>query len=403
MAEIRPITFLCVASYFKGTEFMRECKRLGCRVILLTNEKLLDADWPRDSIDEVHTMPDLYNREHVINGVSFLARTHIFDIIVALDDFDVEMAATLREHLRLPGMGETTARYFRDKLAMRMRARDLGIRVPEFIHVLNHDELREFLHRVPVPWVLKPRSQASAIGIKKIETAKQLWQAVETLGDQQSFNLLEQFVPGDIYHVDSIVFEGNVMFAAIHKYKQPPMSVAHEGGIFASCSLERGSPEEPILRSLNDKVITQFGLVQSVTHTEFIRGGDDGEFYFLETAARVGGAHIAELVEAASGINLWAEWAKLEFAGKAEPYRLPELRRDYAGLIITLARQESPDTTAYDDPEIVWRLNKRHHAGLIVRSRKWQRVNTLIGSYTERFRTDFHASMPLQINRAIEH
>ena len=395
MDEIRPVTFLCIASYFKGEKFIRECKRMGCRVILLTKEKLLNANWPRDAIDEVHAMPDLQNREHVVNGVSFLARTRIFNIIVALDDFDVEMAATLREHLRLPGMGDSTARRFRDKLAMRMRARDLGIRVPEFIHVLNHDQLSDFLHRVPAPWVLKPRSQASAIGIKKIETAEQFWQIVETLGDKQSFNLLERFVPGDIYHVDSIVYESNVQFAAIQKYMLPPMSVAHEGGIFASCSLERSSPEEPILRSLNDRVITQFELEQGVSHTEFIRGRDDGEFYFLETAARVGGAHIAELVEAATGIDLWTEWAKVVFADKTQPYRLPERRKDYAGLIITLARQENPDTTDYDDPEIVWRLNKRHHAGLIVRSRQWQRVNTLIESYAERFRADFHASMPL--------
>lgn len=395
MDETRPITFLCIASYFKGEKFIRECKRLGCRVILLTKEKLLNANWPRDAIDGVHAMPDLHNREHVINSVSFLARTIIFDIIVALDDFDVEMAATLREHLRLPGMGESTARHFRDKLAMRMRARDLGVRVPEFIHILNHNELREFLDRVPAPWVLKPRSQASAIGIKKIETAEQFWQIAEILGDKQSFNLLERFVPGDIYHVDSIVYEGNVQFAALQKYMLPPMSVAHEGGIFASCSLERGSPEEPILRSLNDKVITQFELEQGVSHTEFIRGKDDGEFYFLETAARVGGAHIAELVEAASGINLWTEWAKVACADKTKPYRLPESRKDYAGLIITLARQENPDTTDYDDPEIVWRLKKRHHAGLIVCSRQWQRVNTLIESYAERFRADFHASMPL--------
>jgi len=395
MDEIRPVTFLCIASYFKGEKFIRECKRMGCRVILLTKEKLLNANWPRDAIDEVHAIPDLQNREHVVNGVSFLARTRIFNIIVALDDFDVEMAATLREHLRLPGMGDSTARRFRDKLAMRMRARDLGIRVPEFIHVLNHDQLSDFLQRVPAPWVLKPRSQASAIGIKKIETTEQFWQIVETLGDKQSFNLLERFVPGDIYHVDSIVYESNVQFAAIQKYMLPPMSVAHEGGIFASCSLERGSPEEPILRSLNDRVITQFELEQGVSHTEFIRGRDDGEFYFLETAARVGGAHIAELVEAATGIDLWTEWAKVVFADKTQPYRLPERRNDYAGLIITLARQEYPDTTDYDDPEIVWRLNKRHHAGLIVRSRQWQRVNTLIESYAERFRADFHASMPL--------
>ncbi len=395
MTESEPITFLCIASYFKGMEFIRQCKRLGCRVILLTQEKLLDADWPRDSIDEIHAMPDMYNHEYVINGVSFLARTRVFDVVVALDDFDVEMAATLREHLRVPGMGDSTARYFRDKLAMRVRAKDLGMRVPQFIHLLNHDQIRNFLDQVPAPWVIKPRSQASAIGIKKIESQDQLWQTVETLGDQQSFNLLEQFVPGDIYHVDSIVSDGQVGFVALHKYKQPPMDVAHGGGIFASCTLPQSAPEDSILRSLNEKVVTQFGLLHGVSHTEFIRGADDDEFYFLETAARVGGAHIAELVEAASSVNLWAEWAKVLFAGKSGSYKWPKPNEEYAGIVITLARQENPDTAAYDDPEIVWRMSKRHHAGLIVSSHKWQRVDALIESYIKRFQTDFHASLPL--------
>jgi hypothetical protein len=80
----------------------------------------------------------------VIYGVSFVARKEKIDRMVALDDFDVEKAAALREHLRVPGMGDTTARYFRDKLAMRLRATEMEIPVPEFIHVLNHNELNEF-------------------------------------------------------------------------------------------------------------------------------------------------------------------------------------------------------------------------------------------------------------------
>jgi biotin carboxylase len=76
---------------------------------------------------------------------------------------------------------------------MRARAKDRGILVPEFIQVLNHDNLNKFMKRVPAPWVLKARSQASAIGIKKIETAEQLWQAIEALGDQQSFILLRSY------------------------------------------------------------------------------------------------------------------------------------------------------------------------------------------------------------------
>ena len=106
--------------------------------------------------------------EDVIYGVSFLSRKHKLNRIVALDDFDVEKAASLREHLRTPGMGDTTARYFRDKLAMRMRAKEVGILVPDFVHVLNHDEINQFMENNEPPYVLKPRLQAGAIGIKKI-------------------------------------------------------------------------------------------------------------------------------------------------------------------------------------------------------------------------------------------
>ena len=127
-------------------------------------------------------------------------------------------------------------------------------------------------------------------------------------------------------------------------------------------------------------------MLRGASHSEFIRG-HDGRLYFLETAARVGGAHIAELVEAATGINLWAEWAKVEVAGGHRPYAVTPLRNDFAGLLISLARQEWPDTSAYSDPEIVWRMNdKSHHAGLIVRSHDSNRVEQLIREYAQRFR-----------------
>jgi biotin carboxylase len=170
MSSGSQLTILCVASYEKGAEFMRECKRQGCRVILLTSKSLQNADWPRESLDQIFFIPDVnkeWNIRDVIYGVSYLARTEKIDRIVALDDFDVEKAAALREHLRCPGMGDTTARYFRDKLAMRTKAAEAGILVPDFVHVLNYDLIRDFFDRVKPPYVLKPRLQAGAIGIKK--------------------------------------------------------------------------------------------------------------------------------------------------------------------------------------------------------------------------------------------
>jgi biotin carboxylase len=389
------MTILCMSSYEKGQEFIREAKRQGWRVLLLTAEKLKDASWPRDHIDEVYLMPDLTERRHVINAVSYLARSTHLDRIVVLDEFDIEMAATLREHLRVPGMGETTSRYFRDKLAMRLRAEEKGILVPAFCPVINHDKLREYMGRVPGPWVLKPRSSASAIGIKKINAEDELWPLLDALGDDQSFHVLEKFVPGEVYHVDSIIEDKEVLFAAVSKYGAPPMAVAHEGGIFISKLIPRKSKDAVELQALNKDLIKALGLVRGVTHAEFIKAAADGAFHFLEIAARVGGANIAETVEAASGLNLWAEWAKIETATKKRPYKLPRPTNLYSGVIISLARQEWPDTAAYTDPEIVWRMNKHYHAGLIVASKDPKRVEELLGFYQERFYQDFHATAPL--------
>jgi biotin carboxylase len=383
-----------MASHEKGQELIRECKRQGCNVILLAASALEHGDWPLDSIDERFFMPSLYKLDDVIHGVSYLARTRSIDRIIPLDDFDVETAAALREHLRLPGIGATTARYFRDKLAMRTQTALNGVRVPDFVGVINYDRMREFMSRVPPPWVMKPRSQASAVGIKLIRSPEELWPIVDALGDQQSYYLLERYVPGEVFHIDSIVSGGQVTFAEVHKYGQPPMNVMHEGGVFRTRTVKRGSEEETALLDLNRRAIQAFGLQRGVTHLEAIRGAADGEFYFLECAARVGGANIADMVEASSGVNLWAEWAKIELLQDDDRYSLADQRYDYGGVIITLARQEYPDTSDYNDPEIVMRIDMRHHAGLVLASSDHDRLASLLDEYARRFQHDFTASLP---------
>lgn len=388
----QPITFVCISSEFKGGDFLKALKNQGCRVFLVTEEKFKDAAWPREAIDEVYLMPDLSRHEDVLYGISYLARNNNLDRIIALDDYDVRLAANLREHMRIPGMGDTTGRYFRDKLAMRKRAEEAGIPVPPFIHILNYGHLHEFMETVSPPWVFKPRFEAGSVGIKKAYSADEVWAWINELGDRQTFYLLEQFVPGDVYHVDAIVSEKEMVFATAHKYGRPPMDVSHEGGVFITRTLPHEGEEATKLKEVNAHLLNELGFVRGVTHTEYIRSHADGQYYFLETAARVGGAHIAETVEAATGINLWAEWAKIEVAqARKETYQLPEDRKNYAGILVCLARQEWPDMSAYQDPEIVWRVNKKQHAGVIVASSDQSRIETLLDEYGRRFVNDFLA------------
>jgi biotin carboxylase len=395
MPESRPLTILCVSSYEKGQEFLRTCRAIGCRVLLLTVEKLRDADWPRESIDEMFFMPEELPTQDLINAVSFAARSQPIDRIVALDEFDMENVSALREHMRIPGMGLTTVRYFRDKLAMRARAKEAGIPVPEFVPVLNYEAIREYMARVPAPWLLKPRSQASGIGMKKIHAPAELWPWLDQLGDRQSNYLLEQFILGSVFHVDSVASEREVVFAEAHAYGAPPLDTSHLGGVFTTRTLPRDSTDTTSLLELNRRVLEDLGFLRGVTHAEFLKAHSDGKFYFLEVAARVGGAYISDVIDAATGINLWREWARLEVGAGKQAYQLPAIRRDYAGAIVSLARQEQPDTSAYNDPEIVYRITKYHHAGFVLKSPDQARIEELLASYSKRFQDDFLASLPV--------
>ena len=382
----------CVSTYEKGQAFLREANRLGAAVTLLTTDKLIDADWPREALTEFLTMPEGLTPEQVLNTVMYLGRTRRIDRIVALDEFDLENAALLREHMRLPGMGVSATAYFRDKLAMRVRAKAAGVPVPEFTGVFNYADLQTFTNEVPGPWLLKPRTNASAIGIKPIGTAEELWPVLDALGDLQSHYVLERFVAGAVFHVEGITWEGKVVFAAPYKYGAPPIKTMHQGGVFTTRALGIETPEYKELVRVHAEVIAALRMISGVTHTEFIQSAADGKFYFLESAARVGGAYIAEVVETARGINPWAEWARIEVAqARGEQYALPQLKEEFSGSVISLARQERPDTSGYAEPEIVHRLSKHHHAGLIVASPSAERVEQLVTDYGVRFLDDFCA------------
>ncbi|HVU48218.1 MAG TPA: ATP-grasp domain-containing protein [Terracidiphilus sp.] len=387
--------FLLLASYEKGHDFMRQCAELGIHSTLLTLDNLRDAAWPHEALEEIRSMPSGLTHEQIVNTVSWMSRGRRFDRVVALDEFDLQTAAVLREHMRIPGMGITTAACYRDKLAMRVIARATGFFVPDFCRVLNYDELREFMDRVPAPWLLKPRTEASAVGIRRIHDTEQLWRALDELGDRQSHFLLEQFILGDIYHVDSIVSKSKVAFSTVHRYGRPPLQLMQEGGVFTTRTVDRASSDWHELTAINARLSPGLGMVRGVTHAEFIRSHSDGRYYFLEIAARVGGAFIADLVEYASGINLWREWAKIEAANlRGQTYSVPPATESYAGSVLCLAQTAEPDTSAFTAPEIVHRMKKHHHAGLIVRSSDPHRIEQLLEDYSAEFASRFLAAMP---------
>ena len=388
-------TFLCISNYFKGADFLINLKKLGNKVYLVTSEKLRDKPWPHQYIDEIFYMEGQdvdWNLEHLLLGVgNFMTSTKI-DAIVALDDYDVEKATYLRENLRIDGMGQTTGRYFRDKLAMRMRAKSCGIPVPAFCSLFNDHDINSFADTIEAPWVLKPRSEASATGIIKVYDKESLWIHINEMGNNRFKYLLEQFKPGDVYHCDSLILNSKVIFSLTSKYLATPMEISQGGGVFRSANILYNSEDDKAIKKLNEQVLKGFGLKQGAAHSEFIICKEDGQIYFLETSSRVGGAHLAEMVAEASNINLWKEWAAIENAlVKGTKYTLPKVKKGYAGIVLTLSKFQHPDLSSFLDQEVCFKVPLEYHAGLIVKSDKQERVLELLEDYGGRLAINFTA------------
>lgn len=386
-------TFVCISNYFKGTDFLIQLKELGNKVYLVTSEKLRNKPWPKDFIDEIFYMQGSdteWNLEHLLLGVGNLMKSNKVDVIVALDDYDVEKATYLRENLRIDGMGQTTGRYFRDKLAMRMRAKSCGIPIPAFCSLFNDHDINTFADTVSPPWVLKPRSEASSSGIIKVFDKEALWIHITEMGNNRFKYLLEQFKPGDVYHCDSLLLDRKILFRLTSKYLATPMEISQGGGVFRSSNIPYDSEDDIEIKKVNEQVLKSFGLKNGAAHTEFIKCKEDGKIYFLETSSRVGGAHIAEMVEAASNINLWKEWAIIEDAlVKEKEYQLPKIKNEYAGIVLTLSKYQYPDLSSFSDPEVCFRVPLDYHAGLIVKSNKNERILELLNHYVDRLLADY--------------
>ncbi|HMO82425.1 MAG TPA: ATP-grasp domain-containing protein [Pyrinomonadaceae bacterium] len=391
---------VCIASEQKGNEFLEECHNADWRVTLVTRKKLLDEPWAWTALNDVKTVEDNAGIDDYVRAVTNIAGERRIDRVVGLDEFDVVTAARTREHLQLGGMTYSHVVRFRDKYAMRNIASEGGIACPEYICPLKPDDINAFLDRVPAPWIVKPRHEVSAFGIRKCETREEVWGVLNDLDNRNNWRdhpsqfLIERFVEGDVFHVDSVVSGGKVIGAGVSQYGKPPFSITHYGGVFTTSIVEYGSKERKELEKLNRRLMKAFKYESGVTHGEFLQSREDGEFYLLEVACRVGGAYIANVLEHACGYNLWREWAKLSMADEEHPYEPPKIRKEYAGVALALAKEDHPDTSHYTDPEIVYRVNKPKHVGLIFHSPKRERVLELLDTYTQRISDDFLAVAP---------
>ncbi|WP_328647461.1 hypothetical protein OHS58_06205 [Amycolatopsis sp. NBC_00348] len=157
-----------------------------------------------------------YTTEAVVAAGLEVARRNPISRVVSFAEADVLAAARLRDLLDLPGQRGPSAAAYRDKALMREHLADAGLPGPHWQRVETAAEVRGFASRFALPLVVKPRWSSGSVGVRLLHTESDLAGLPATLPG----HLAEQFVPGDVVHVDGLVVDGRRVFALPAAYTE---------------------------------------------------------------------------------------------------------------------------------------------------------------------------------------
>ncbi|WP_327404486.1 hypothetical protein OG194_33415 [Streptomyces sp. NBC_01288] len=209
--------------------------------------------------------------------------------------------AELRAELGLGGLQPDEVRPFRDKVVMKEHLSRQGIRVPEFAPY-SHDAAMALLKKYGKV-VVKPRAEAGSMDINIVSGESDLRDVEARLEDRLTDFEVEEFIDGELHHIDSVV-EGSRVITATAGHSIHSTTAYLTQDHFWDIEVAPG-PLFDRLRAFNDRVIACYPGFSGVTHHE-VYVTADGEIVFGEIAARLGGGGIRAGLRARTGIDLVA-------------------------------------------------------------------------------------------------
>jgi biotin carboxylase len=269
------------------------------------------------------------------------------DRLISRSEYDLLAAAKLREHFAIVGDKTDDIIPLRNKWIMRSRCQQKGIRQPAFWHPL------EFIQQTPRAgkFVLKPRTEASSNGIVVGDFAA-IKEVSLALDDHEAM-LVEEFIDGVIYHFDGWMHKGVPLAFVSSHYIRDCLSFA-EG-------VPLGSVQTITEAAHIDLVVNTLSVLSHQNgsfHFEAIKDRE-GNFWFLEVAARVGGAGVAETFQLRTGLNLYHADLRYQLFGNP-PVCIELINPVYYGWFVYPAhRLNSAYTLNFSAQE--WQENLLHY------------------------------------------
>ncbi len=277
---------------------IKKAQEMGVYVIAITP----DGDYPGIKVADKVYFHDATDEEYVLE----VARKEDVDGVISdQGEIFVRAIAYAAEKMGLPGNGYETALLYTNKYKMRERALELGLPTIESKKVRTIEEALLEFRKLNGIAIIKPVDGWSSRGISKIPDEKEL---LSKFGEAMEYSgggevIIERFIEGPQFEVDSIAVGGHVvplMYADLQEFKIP--------NVFSSMTrLYPSTADEKVISKLldyNRKINEGFGMIQGMSHNEYILDTKTGEIYLIEAALRGGGTYIAtEIAKMQTGLD----------------------------------------------------------------------------------------------------
>lgn len=269
-------------------------------------------------------------------------------IVTAGTDVAVITIGKVCDELGLPGLSFEAAKISSNKILMKRKYEEYGVRTARFREVGFDEDLREKIKGLEFPLIFKAVDSSGSRGIVRVNAETEFDEAVQVVkaSTRTDHFIVEEFIEGKEFGAQAFVQNGKVKFILPHGDYVFTGDTGVPIGHFAPYDLD-----EKVIADAREQLemaIKAMKLNNCAINADFIL--KDNKTYVLELGGRSGATCLAELVSIYYGFDYYEKLIRaalgedLEFPQeKAVPNVSMLLRSDCDGVIQSITNRNEPD------------------------------------------------------------
>lgn len=260
----------------------------------------LGGDYPCNSYADKLCVADISNPDDVLKVAK---EENVDGAIICCSDTGLKAIGRCNDIMGMAGLTEKSADESSNKLLMKQRLMEAGVRTAQFYRVCNEEELDAVVEKMGYPLIIKAVDLQGSRGINIVRDDTNLKSAFrDTMSlTKQNFCIVEEFLVGEEYGAQAFVYQGEVLFVLPHGDETLMCKTAVPIGHYMPYGISKSLLQDTCEQVKN--AIKALAFDNCAVNVDLIE--KDGKAYIIELTGRVGANCLPELVGNYFGINYY--------------------------------------------------------------------------------------------------